>query len=257
MEQEKAMWKQRPKGAGGEVMREIKKQIYLRWDEFISLFCLEIGFFLFGEIMLAIVIRIAHENEVFELGTLLAIVVPFFMDLFVSISSLASCFNYGISMCDTRKRLLPVILATTFLECFGVSMIAWLFHGLESWILRVFYPGMRNELSLSPLFQWKYILVACIVLVAIQALFGMLFLRFGKIALWSIWAIWMILCLGSTRLADFIKEYKDSVQMQAIRDICGVFSGLTETGLLVGISGICVLIILLSCFFLRKQQVTL
>ena len=85
-------------------MKELKRQLYLRWDEILVMFFSQGAFFLFGELILVITVYILGENELIEAGTLLALIGPVFIMIFTGVCSVGQCFNLGIGMCDTRRR---------------------------------------------------------------------------------------------------------------------------------------------------------
>lgn len=214
----------------------------MRWDETLLILAVEVCSFLFGEILLAVVIRIAGaDNTVFELGTLLSFVIPLFLMLFLGVTVLAVCFNTGISMGDTRKRLIPMTFIMSYLEYLAVAVIAYLFHYLELWIFRVFYSEMELELDMASIFRLKYILPVCLALVAVQAIFGTLLLKYGKSAFWILYAIYMVAVVGFPRLLH--------------GPVWQMFGRITEEGILIGVTVGSALLILVSYFMLRKQQV--
>lgn len=222
-------------------MRELKKQWSMRWDEVLLILGAEAGSFLFGEILIAIAVNIANSETVLEMGTLLSLAIPLFLMLFMGVGVLAVCFNTGISMGDTRKRLISMTFAMSFLEYLMMAGIAYLLHHLELWILRVFYAGMENEVNLEAIFRFKYILPVCLVMVAVQAFFGTLVLKFGKSAFWIIWIIYMVAVVGLPRFANGAAA-KMTVRM-------------TESGVLAGMAAGSAVFIIVSYFLLRKQQV--
>lgn len=224
------------------MMRELKKQWSMRWDEVLLVLGIEAGAFLFGEILIVIAVNIVGADTVFEMGTLLALMVPLFLMLFLGVTVLIVCFNTGISMGDTRKRLVPMTFAMSYLEYLMMVGIAYLLHHLELWILRVFYPEMENEMNMAVIFHWKYILPVCLVLVAVQAIFGTLVLKYGKSAFWVLWAIYMVVVIGLPRAVNHGPAAK-------------LFTKVTEAGVLAGMTAVSAVLIMVSCFMLRKQQV--
>ena len=226
-------------------MKELKRQLYLRWDEILVMFFSQGAFFLFGELILVITVYILGENELIEAGTLLALIGPVFIMIFTGVCSVGQCFNLGIGMCDTRRRLVPALAAGSFLQFLAFSGVAYLLHHLELWLFRIFYKGAENEVSLAVLFQWKYILVACVFMAALQMLFSTLFLKLGRAALWIVWGVCMAVCLGLPRLTGAPELMKN------------IFLEITEAMALTGISVAAVILLLISYLLIRRQQVTL
>ncbi len=229
-------------------MKNITKQFYMRWDELLMMLGIELGMFLFGEILFTVVTHIfGEEGSVFEVGTMMALFAPLSILFFSGCSFLFVYFNIGISMGEVRRRFVPMILAMTYLECLLVTAGAYLLHLLEQWKFRTFYKGIENELDLGVIFQWKYILIICLAITALQAFFGMLFLKFGKSAFWVLWAVYITVLIVVPRI-------KDTAFILGNKVLINLFS--SEKILLAGAAGISIILLAVSYFFLRKQQVT-
>lgn len=238
-------------------MRELKKQLYMRWDELLVIFGVEAGLFVFGEVLVALIIYLdGADGTVFEIGVLCALAGPVLIMMFLGTNVMALCFNMGISMGSARRRLVPMISVMSYLECLAAAGIAYLLHHLELLIFRVFYPGLRNEMDMGFIFQWKYILAASLVIVAFQTLFGTLYLKFGQKALWIMWCIYMAIVIGGPRLIHWISHTRQTAFTQTGQAAWNFLSGITVNGVLIGLAGISVLVISISYFMLRKQQVT-
>lgn len=238
-------------------MRELKKQFVMRWDELLTIFSLQLFLFLAGEVIVAVVVYTVKEETVVELGTLMALAGILLVLFFIGASVMQICFNMGISMCDVRKRLVPAIFFVTFLETMAAIGAAYLFHRLELWIFQTFYPGMENELDLGFLFQWKYILLAGLAFTAVYSLLGVLFIRYGKIAFWIFWVIWFLGCLGPSIAGKLWSRYRHTAVVRGISSVWSVFGQIAESAVLWGIAGAAVLILMISYFLLRRQQVNL
>ena len=97
-------------------MREIKRQFFMRWDELLMVLVMEAGFFLFGEIILGIVVYGVGEREsIFPMGTLLALFVPLFVMVFIGMSSLPLYFNIALGMGAVRRHMVPAMLSISLL----------------------------------------------------------------------------------------------------------------------------------------------
>lgn len=184
-------------------MRELKKQIYLVKDNFLFTICTEIILFAVGQIMFAIAAILVEDNgEVFELGTFLALMAAFFVQFFSGFSILARNFNITVIMGGTRHAFVWLYALLTYVQYVVTMLLIYVFHLLELWKFRVFYPGKVLKSELSMMFQWKFILTACLAMLAFQMLIGALYLKIGKIVFWMIWAAWMVICIGGSQLAD-------------------------------------------------------
>lgn len=237
-------------------MREIKRQFFMRWDEFLMILVLEAGFFLFGEVILGIVIYGLGEKEsVFPLGTLLALFVPIFVMVFIGMSSLPLYFNTAVGMGAVRRHMVPAMLGISLLIDITAAWTAYLFYYLEQWIFGMFYAGIEVEMDLQFVFRWKYILPACLAVVGINALTGALFLKFGKAAFTVFWILWMVVFIGGPRLGHLLASAHDNVFLRICRKIVELIGGFSERGILTAVAVVSAALIAASWMLLRKQQV--
>lgn len=237
--------------------RELKKQLYTRWDEITLMLVVEAGFFLFGELMLAAAVYGigGKERTVIPIGTMLAVCVPVILMVFFGMSSLAMNFNLAVSMGSVRSRYVMAMLGVSYLQAVALLWIADLFYALEQWIFRVAYAGMKNELEMGVFFQWKYILPVSLAVVAIAALIGALFLRFGKGVFVIFWIFWMAAVIGGPQLAKILASKKDNAFLRLLRGMARGFRGFPQAGLLVIITAISVAMLAAAWMVLRRQQV--
>lgn len=184
-------------------MSELKKQIYLMKNEFFSMLSTEIILFLFGQLLFSISVYLMQDDEtVFELGTVLALAAAFFVQLFSGFCTVAKNFSTTVIMGGTRRDFVWTNTLLTYAECLATMLIVYLFHLLEIWKFRMFYPKKVIEFDLSILLQWKYILAACFVILAFRMFTGALYLKVGQKVFWVIWGVWMVIALGGDRLSE-------------------------------------------------------
>lgn len=237
-------------------MRELKKQFCLRRDEMLLILGMELGAFIFGEILLGIVMFVQNEEEPVPVGMSMVLVV--LGALFVMMgSTLALCFNYGISMCAVRRRFVPAFCAFSYLEFLLGAGIAYPLYHLERWIIRTFYARDNEVIRFGVIFDWRYILTAGIVVVALHTLIGTAFLRFGKITYIVLWAVWMIVCFGGSRIVHLQDKYKDLAPVKAAVSALRFLSGLGENSLMAAMAAVSLVLMAVSWLMLRRQQVTL
>lgn len=238
------------------MFREIKKQFYLRWDEIVMILVLEAGLFLFGELILVFAVRgMGETDSVFPLGTLMALMVPVFIMVFLGMGSLPLYFNTVIGMGMTRRRLVPLMFAFSFLQNMAGIWIAYLFYYLETWIFRTAYAGIRNELDLQFVFQWKYIVPICMVIVALNVMMGAMWLKYGKKALTIFWILWMAVFIGGPRIGRMLAHGKGGVFFDMCRKIVDLFSHCSEAGIIMMVIAVSVGLMVVACGILCKQQV--
>lgn len=235
-------------------MRELKRQINLRWDELLLIPVFETIFFLFGEVILYCFIRFEGKNEALDLGTLITITTSSIFLIFFGCSVMSSCFNTSISMGSIRRRLIPAHYIISFLECICAAAYAYLLHHLELWILHTFYGSFKIETITGMIFQFKYILPGALVIVAINSLFGTLFLKFGKISLVIMWVLWIFAFTAVPRLISSIGRYQHTIWGKAILNF---IQSITESKVIFSISACSVIIMFIAWLMLRRQQVRL
>lgn len=237
-------------------MREMKRQFCMRWDEMLLIFGLEVGFFLFGEMMLGIMVYGVGEKEsIFPLGSMMAVFVPVFIMVFVGMSTLPLHFNIAVGMGAVRRRVVPAMLAMSMIINVMAVWIGDLFFHLEQWIFRVAYAGIKIEFDLSVIFQWKYIFPACLAVVALNALIGALFLKYGKVAFTIFWVLWMAVFIGGPRIAHLLDSTQSNAFLDMCRKVVNIFQGFTENGILSAVMIVSIGLLFVAWMMLRKQQV--
>lgn len=237
-------------------MTEIKKQFYMRWDEIAVYFMLEIGSFVFGEVLLWIVVYVAGEKEsIFPIGTVIALFLPAFVMLFAGMSSFPMCFNTAVSMGATRRRIVPAIFCVSLAMNLIVAWNAGLLYQLEKWIFRMVYAGIQVEDDLGFLFRWKYILPACLVIVAVNALMGALFMKLGKAAYTIFWILWMVVFVGGPRLWKLMQGEQENAFLRLCRSIAGQFMQFSIEGILAAVAAVSLVLAIAAWILLRRQQV--
>lgn len=237
-------------------MREIKRQFFMRWDELLMVLVMEAGFFLFGEIILGIVVYGVGEREsIFPMGTLLALFVPLFVMVFIGMSSLPLYFNIALSMGAVRRHMVPAMLSISLLIDIAAVWTAYLFYHLEQWIFGMLYAGIESELDLQFVFRWKYILPVCLAVVGANALMGALFLKFGKVTFTIFWILWMVVFIGGPRLGHLLESAYDNAFLRVCRKVVELIGGFSERGILAAVVLVSAVLIMVSWMLLRKQQV--
>lgn len=237
---------------------DIKKQFCLRWDEIVLVPGLELGAFLLGELMMVIAVYgMGEKDSIFPLGTVMAIVVPGMLMVFLGMSSLPLYFNILVSMGMSRRRLLPALFGFAFLQnILGVG-IAYLFCLLEKWIMQIAYAGIQIEVDLQFLFQWKYIVPVCMAVVALNAVMGALFLKYGNKVYTIFWVLWMMVCIGGQRMGHMLESGQDHAFSRICRRVVDLFYGFSEGGILMAAVLISAGLMAVAYRMLCKQQVML
>lgn len=236
--------------------RELKRQFYLRRDELALILAMESVFFLLGEILLGFVVYGLGEKEsIIPLGTILTVMIPAFILLFLGMGSLPMCFNLSVAMSTTRRNLIPAEFIVSFLQNLAAVSLAYIFSLFERWIMRAAYGGIPVEFDLQYLFRWKYLIPACIALSALHAFMGALILKYGKIIFTIFWCLWVSFLIGGSRIGQMLEEGKDHAFLNMCRNVVRTVSNLSETGILLLVMGISLLLFFGTWMLVRKQQV--
>ncbi len=235
-------------------MRELREQLYMRWDEMLMVLGMEAVCFLFGEIILAIAVHVFGEKSGFQLGTMMTLFVAFFIMVFLGICVLPVHFSIAVCLGAVRKRFVPVFFAVSFFENAVAAGGSYLFFHLENWIFRTAYPGVDMEYGIEIVFQWKYILPACFAVTALNVFFGTFFLKYGKVALTAFWVLWMAVFVGGPRIIHLMESADNTVLRNAFGAFLDWFYGFTETSKLAAVVLVSAVLLVLSWLMLRKQQ---
>lgn len=235
---------------------DLKRQFCMRWEELVLILGMESIFFLFGEILLGIVVYGLGEKEsIVPAGTILAVTIPVFLMVVMGIGSLPLCFNLSVAMGATRKRTLPASFIVSLFQNGLAVFLLYVFFWLERWIMRVAYAGIRVELDMRYLFQWKYMVPACFALSAFHALMGALVLKYGTKVFTIFWVLWMAVFIGGPRIGRMMEQGRNFPFLQVCRKAVSIVSHLSETGILLIVTGGSILLVWVSWMLLRRQQV--
>lgn len=232
-------------------MKEMKKQFYMRWDEPVFILVIEAVFFLLGEFMLGVAVFVYGDaDSIFPIGTLMAFMAAGFMMLFVEISAVPLCFNLSVSMGAVRRRLVPALFAMSFLDNLLAAAVACLLYPLEQQILRRLYAGIPVEIDFTFLFRLDAILLGCLAVAAVSALFGAMFLRFGKI---TAALLWLLIALGA--VSPRIKKLLDSGQDRLFARLFQRCTEFSEGGIGAVVIVLSAAMLLAAWILLRRQKV--
>ena len=230
-------------------MRELKAQFCARRGELFLILGVEAGFFILGEILFAVIMHTeGSENTVFQIGTLAAVIAAAFVIGTMGISVLPLHFNLAVSM---RTAFLLV----SCLENLTAAGAAYLLSLLETRIMQTVYSGMSREFVSEYIFQWKYILAACLGLVALNMFMGMLFMKYGQIAWAGFWVLWVISTVGAPKIYKLMKQVQGTVLGDIFRSVSDFTGGFTENGILAAAVIVSLSLLAVSWIVLRRQEV--
>ncbi len=187
--------------------KAIKNQFQISENECRAVLLLELGFFLAGMLILAILMRVAiDEGEgTFPLATILAAFAGAVF-LFANFGEdYTSQFHTQISLGCTRKEFfVSVLLKHLVLSTFGMVILLVLAAAEDALNVRL-YPMEEPEFAIFPIIL-RYGFAAVLGLIAAAALFGALCNRFGQTVRIVFFILWMMFWLGLQRVTDVILE---------------------------------------------------
>ncbi|MCC8106309.1 MAG: hypothetical protein LIO99_09965 [Clostridiales bacterium] len=187
--------------------RAIKNQFQISENKCRAVLLLELGFFLAGMLLLAILMRVAiDEGEgTFPFATILAAfagAVFLFADFG---KDYTSQFHTQVALGCTRKGFfVSVLLNNLVLSIFGMVVLLALAAAEDALNVRL-YPMEEPEFAIFPILL-RYGIAAVLGLPAAAALFGVLCNRFGQNVRIVFFILWMMFWLGLPRVTDAILE---------------------------------------------------
>lgn len=154
--------------------------------------CWQLGFFLFGLLMVLIVNTFFNEDRDYAcLGALMASIGTVIGALARDNGTLSGRFCLAVSMGQTRRSFLLWDTVLTALAAALGLLVSWGLYRLEDLLYSALYPGYENGMPLDVVYQWKILLPAALVLSVVSLMFGALQMRFG---LKGFGAVWLIFC---------------------------------------------------------------
>lgn len=231
------------------------KTMKLRLDELALYVMFDLGGFLLGSVLLALITYFGGKDEnytVFRLGTVMAWIIFCFLSVIMGMVGMGGYFNWHVGFGRTRKSFFLCDLATEF--CWNLVSLGIIggFSLLEGGILKVFYSVYPEgaEIFWGPWLLWLFPVFA-LLLTIVREFTGSILMRFGNKAFWVMWALWMFICLVPGKL----EENKNSVIGEMIKNVTMWIRNIPVTGWLVmGISFV-LFLTALSWLIIRKQAV--
>lgn len=174
-------------------MRFLKKHFQVSRSAALMMLAFQLGFFLFGIALVAVVNAFFNEDRDYApIGSLMA-AIGIFAGALPRGGGAASRFRLAISMGQTRRDFLLVDpLLTVLTSLFGVGA-AWCLLQVEIWLYSLLYPGYENGLDLAAAFRWRYILPLVLGMALLDLFLGAVQIRFG---LKGFAALWIPLCFA-------------------------------------------------------------
>lgn len=116
------------------------------------------------------------------------------------------------------------------------------------------YPELTCEVDFLPyLLKWGIPVIAALCILGIFC--SILIMHFGKKAFWVLWVIWMFACVGLPQISEAAEEAPNSLLGRIGIGAAKLFMGIPVQVLIGTLTGICVLCLILSWIYIRKQEV--
>ena len=234
----------------------IKKIFILEKDSILFSQAMGLGAFIFGVILMTAIARIDAE-EVFQLGTLMAVLIGGLVSVGFGIFSYIQGFNQAVSMGRTRRSFVLSYMVFGAVQQILICVAIFLYYQIETAMLHVLYPDLAIDNSFAQALdvRWAVLFVAAAAMA--YSFFGALLLKYGKKAFWVIWAFWMAGCILPGRIVEAVKEESPSVLGVVGRWIGGTAGSLTITQwLCVGIV-LCIVLGIWGFRTILKQEVAI
>ncbi|MCD7955932.1 MAG: hypothetical protein LUG93_09340 [Lachnospiraceae bacterium] len=234
--------------------RAIKNQFQLNKNKCLAVLLLELGGFLAGMLILAILMRFAlDEGE----GTIpLATILAAFTGMVLLFANFTNDFTFQFQTqlslgCTRREFFVSALLNDLILSAFGVVVLLPL-AAAEDALNVCLYPAEEPVLVIFPLFL-RYGIAAALGLPAAAALFGALVNRFGQAMRVVFLLFWMAFWIGWPRVSEAVLHPEEAlpVYRSIAQAVMAVPSGVWPA------AGVLALILALGAAwgFLRTQQV--
>lgn len=196
------------------MLRQLITDLKLNKQEFLVTFLMELGGFLFGVILVNIIMRVDDDpGSWFCMGTLLALVMGLVMLFFLGGFGYSGEFQLALSMGRTRGAFMGSYALRLVLRAIAAYAAVLVFYRVELAIYPVLFPAYENEVAFTFLTDWRLILPGIVGLVVLTMFLGAMFGRFGKKGMWVFYVLWLFCCFVLPRMTH--EEPGSSVLDQA------------------------------------------
>ncbi|MBE5940832.1 MAG: hypothetical protein E7266_10655 [Lachnospiraceae bacterium] len=212
-----------------------------------------------GEIMLAVVLSIEKTSEnYFQVGTMMGLIAVFFIVMLTAVFS-ANDFNLLMSMCFTRKKFFGLNLLyhivtvglTTFVAFISLLVTGVIHKAAYSWV------DFNAGDDISGFFYSGYVLLFAVAVVTLCQIVTVVMIKYQNKGYAIMWALMMLCSLGIPRLTHFVEKQEGTVInkiLSHIGDVMMMYNGFL--GAAIGCA-VAIVLIVISGWVMRKQQVTL
>ena len=189
----------------------------LNWKSFLGMLAGQLGAFLFGLIMVCIIMNVDEDPGAwFCMGTLMSCIALLFITLFCYGFGYAQEFNVALSMGCTRTAFMGAYALRTALQLLAGYGLLLLLYRLELALYPLLFPPYGNEVVFSFLTDWRWIVPILLGLVVLTLFIGSLYGRYGKKGLWFFYILWIVSCFLLPRMVDADPQDTGALNMAAL-----------------------------------------
>ncbi len=185
------------------MLQQLRLDLKVHYDILLASLAAELGGFLFGFILVNIIMRVDSDpGSWFCMGSLMALIVGVAVPLFSGAFSYSSQFQLALSMGRTRSAFMGSFVLRLLLQLLaGYALVLGLYQ-VELALYPLLFPAYENEVAFTFLTNWRIIVSAIAALLILSMFIGALFGRYGKKSIWVFYLIWLFCCFVLPRMFD-------------------------------------------------------
>ena len=183
------------------MVTELKRNFCLSDNQFLANLVCMLGSFLFGSVIVLVMLRFGNVKAYFCVGTMICIFFAGFYTLLVGFLSYASEFQVCLSMGGTRRSFLAYYAVRQLLLLAVDYVFVRLAYLTECAVYARLAPGLPNEQVFTFLESlW------CLPVLAgwglLSLFLGAVRAKFGNKGMWVFWVLWIFTCTFLPRMFD-------------------------------------------------------
>lgn len=188
-------------------MKAIKQEWQVNGNDFLGLLVIQLAVFVFGIIMVSIILALDVGAETyFSMGLLFALIVAVFAGFIYDGLLYQTRFQLAITMGRSRRGLILSHMVFAPLRTLALIGTAWVLGKLELVLYGLIYPTLSNEVDFFVVYSWEFILPAVILVTVFGLFIAAIYGRFGRKGGMVLYFGFLIICLGFSRLAKLFSD---------------------------------------------------
>lgn len=242
------------------MLRSLKKQFYVQWEnEIMMIVCILAGFvigmLLFCGTTFLITSFDGEASNTLPMGTMFGCILAVMFIALSFMTEISVYFNMEVSMGCTRIQFFTSFYIVYFVFSLLNICLLLLLCTAENGLNAVLYPHMDQAVDFIPLLaKWGVPVSAAILM--IFGFFGVLMMRIGRKAFWIMWVIWMFAFIGIPQIGDSVENAPDSVLGRFGTGIMRL-AGAVPVNFWISLTAVlCLISFAVSYLLIRRQHVT-